>query len=220
MPVDTLDSKGHAIDELAIFGGQTQILSSKLLLRNSPNYWLAKSKSTSTNTSLVQPLSPRDSYNPSGLSTTSASESSVDREDMSMQDVHPSLIEYMSMISSATTLSHDDATDIRFSEQANANGITGSSQFPASPSMPDFFLQQLATEYATHQAQTHSPAVDFALDPNQFLGHFYQEPSSRNPPGDLENHNLTTSHTGSANFVDDGWMSLVNWNDSASQPPI
>lgn len=137
-----------------------------------------------------------------------------------MQDVHPSLMQYMSMLSSTTTLSHEDATDIRFSEQANVNGIAESSQFSTSPSMPDFFLQQPATEYATHQAQTHSPAVDFALDPNQFLDQFYQEAFSRSPPGDFESQNLTTSHTGSTNFLDDGWMSLVNWNDSASRPPF
>ncbi|KZP26863.1 hypothetical protein FIBSPDRAFT_731858, partial [Athelia psychrophila] len=92
---DLINNQGVAVDELAIFGGQTRVLFCKKFLQKPPNW-----------DSLGRPSSSESPKNTPSASTDPAPlpQSSVgqDREDMSMQcqNVHPSLMEYMSMLAS------------------------------------------------------------------------------------------------------------------------
>ncbi|KZP14880.1 hypothetical protein FIBSPDRAFT_867856, partial [Athelia psychrophila] len=174
---DLINHQGVAVDELAIFGGQTRVLFSKQLLQKPPNW-----------DSPGRPPSSKSSKNTPSASTTLASlpQSSVgqDQEDMSMQcqDVHPSLMEYMSMLSS-TNADGAEASPY-FMEQSGASEIAGPSQFSAGLPNSDFFRPQSLAEYSKQQAEhtQNTPAMDFTYDPDLFgpFEQFYREAAS--PP--------------------------------------
>lgn len=214
-PADVLDDEGKVIDELAIFGGQTQILFSKRLSQKTPNRWIAREKLRAINTPLEQPGSLDGSGILPGLSTAPASQSPISQGDSNMQNVHPSM-EYMSMLSS-TALSYDDAVDQPLQDQPNVNGIAEASQFFKNSTVPNSFHQKSPLEYSTHQPQPQPLVVDFNSDPILIFPQFHQETSSRSAPEGSEDHNVTTNDPPTINFMDDQWMRLFDWDGAVAR---
>ncbi|KZP26815.1 hypothetical protein FIBSPDRAFT_731829 [Athelia psychrophila] len=221
---DLINDQGVAVDELAIFGGQTRVLFSKKLLQRRPNSdgpgrptFYGGSENT---------LIP--STHPSSKSQSSVNQ---EQEDASMQcqDVHPSLMEYMSMLSSTT--GDGTVASPHFMEQSGASEITGPSQFSAGPpqfsaGLPnsEFFPPQPLAEYSMRQADLtqNTPTRDFTYDPNLFgpFEQFYREAASAPsaPANMLEANDIrlrdpnavaNISDSRAYGVTDDRWMSYA-----------
>lgn len=203
-PVDILNNQGIAVDELAIFGGQTRILFSKMLLQQPPVRF-SKVKPAVPNTSL-EPL------NPSGDTGTPISSAdfipppSIDEKDTSMPDVHPSLMDYMARLSS-NIAACEGAANSYFLGQTNGNRIVEPPQFPEDSMGSSFIGEQFPTSY---QGQ----AQPFVADPTLFFGQFYADAASSNTGGDAFNDDTATVNDFNViSNVEDPWMRLVQeWN--------
>lgn len=185
--LDSINNQDLAVDELAIFGGQTHVLFIKKLLQKLPN----RDADAGASPSLERLPSSGGLENTPSVLTHPASDQ--DQEDMSMQyqDVHPSLMEYISMLSSTT---EDGATTSpQYMEQSGAGEIAGPFQYSAGPSQfsaglpnPDFFpLAEYSMQQAEHTQNT--PMMDFTYDSNLFgpFAQFYREASLSSAPADM-----------------------------------
>ncbi|KAH7887837.1 fungal-specific transcription factor domain-containing protein [Phlebopus sp. FC_14] len=123
-------------DELAIFAGQTRILVSKILSKES------RRKVRPTSTSMAEP-----SKSP-GNTPASTSDESHSPPD-SVPEVHPSLVEYLSMLPSPPSISNSSA--INPSSVAHPQEFTQSSPFPSNVSTEN---SSLASSVATSQPFT------------------------------------------------------------------
>lgn len=201
----TLSNKpGATADELAIFGGQTRVLFTKMHVQRPPL--------NSGGTSDASLTRPATGANPSStsqesvsasdlessfklsLSSTSHSGSSAGREDMntSLQGVHPALMEYIYTLPSNSTAFSSGSTSTGHPESSSsphrhlweqptrsATGTTGPSQShlatSSEPPIPDFFHQEPLAEYSARMYQGQTQD-DRTYDTSLFgpLEHFYQ----------------------------------------------
>ncbi|KZP26820.1 hypothetical protein FIBSPDRAFT_819101 [Athelia psychrophila] len=217
---DLINDQGVAVDELAIFGGQTSVLFSKKISQKPPNWDAGAGASPCLPCSGSLENTPSASTHPASLSQSSVDQ---EQEDASMQcqDVHPSLMEYMSMLSSTTA--DGVAAGPHFMEQG-AGEIAGPSQFSASLPNFDFFCPQPVAEFSTQQAaQTqNTPEMDFTYDPNLFgpFEQFYREAASASsaPADMLESKNIrvngnnefTNINNAGNGVTGDRWMRFVD----------
>ncbi|KAF7969994.1 hypothetical protein HWV62_25424 [Athelia sp. TMB] len=169
--------QGGAVDELSILGGQTRILFSKTVLHEAP-YWDATSTIMHSNAPAPQSISPLNSGTVPDLTPSTSSHPPIEQEDTAMQDVHPSLVAYMTMLSSPTTSNDfpgypDEASSLSL-DQPITSGSEGFSPFTVPT--PDFFHLQ-ATEYLMQQEQTRTRMASPFYDPDLFgpFEKFYQE---------------------------------------------
>lgn len=221
-PPEVLDNHGVAIDELSIFGGQARVLISNLRAPlQTPTHEEARMKLTATsggkNTPSERSPSSGDSDVIPALMKKSVSQHPFDREDIRMQNVHPSLMEYISLLPS-TALSSDIAMNPNFTIQP-ANGVSEPFQFSASEPIPGFYNQHRPADYSMYQAQNQLPVIDFTYDPTVFLEQFYQEVApSRSALEGFTDSNFGMNDPGASNFdtMDDRWMGLGDWNGEVS----
>ena len=165
-------------DELAILGGQTRILFNKTVLPEAPN-WDATPTIMRVNATTPQSIPPLNSETLPDPSPSTAFHPPIEREDTAMQDVHPSLVAYMTMLSSTTTSKNDFAG---YPDEASSLSLdqpipSGSEEFsPFTVPTPDFFTQQ-ATDYLMQQDQTQTRMASPFYDPDLFgpFEQFYQE---------------------------------------------
>ncbi|KZP26816.1 hypothetical protein FIBSPDRAFT_887019 [Athelia psychrophila] len=217
---DLIYNQGVAVDELAIFGGQTSVLFSKKISQKLPNWDAGARTSPGLPYSGGLENAPSASTRPASLSKSVGQE----QEDMSVhrQDVHPSLMEYMSMLSSTTA--DAVAASSHFMEQSGASEIAGPSQFSADLPNFDFFCPQPVADLSMQQAEQtqNTPMMDFTYDPNLFgpLEQFYREAAfAPSTPADmLEAKNIRhNGHNVFTNINDPGdgttgdrWMRFVD----------
>ncbi|KZP23151.1 hypothetical protein FIBSPDRAFT_1043094 [Athelia psychrophila] len=218
---DLINHQGVAIDELAIFGGQTSVLFSNKISQKLPNWDAGAGTSPCLPYSGGLENAPSASTHPASISQSSVDQ---EQEDASMkcQDVHPSLMEYMSMLPSITA--DGVAASPHFMEQSGASEITGPSQFSAGLPNFDFFCPQPVANLSTQQGEQtqNTPMMEFTYDPNLFgpFEQFYREAASApSAPADmLEAKNITLDgHNAFANIndpgdgvTDDRWMRFVD----------
>ncbi|KAF7975573.1 hypothetical protein HWV62_9275 [Athelia sp. TMB] len=210
-----LYEQGGVVDELAIFGGQTRILFSKNVLSKAPNANAASTVMRANATSPQSTSSPNSETAPdSALST--ASHPPIEQEDTEMQNVHPSLMAYMSMLSStATPCDFAGYSDEAFSLTPNQPNTSRSEEFSPFTAPPDFFHLQVP-DYLMQQGQTQTPLMTSSYDPNLFgpFGQFYQEASTHPNAPSLpmwQTADLGAS-LGARDVVDERWMAFVHEN--------
>ena len=206
------------MDELAIFGGQTRILFSKTIFPKAPNW------DTASTIMRANAISPQSTPSPNSEtapdpSLSTASHPTIEPEDTEMQNVHPSLMAYMSMLSSESTTTPYDFAG--YPDEASSLSLDqlitgGSKEFSPFIMPPDFFHHQ-ATDYLMQQGQTQTP-VTSSYDPNLFgpFEQFYQEAATDTnaiSPAMWQTADLGASLNGS-DSVDERWMAFVN--DSAA----
>ncbi|KAF7984951.1 hypothetical protein HWV62_9883 [Athelia sp. TMB] len=240
--VSRYQDSGGAMDELAIFGGQTRVLFSKVLTQERAPNWdgpksqVAKATAIQADSPLEHPLhSAFDSDN----SSSPASRFSAEPEDMRMQmhDVHPSLMEYMSMVSSTTPsvgftgYPHTVHTQLQHPSGHPLAPVSAENmQIP----MPDFFSQhwQPPSGFLTQNAQPEliTPVTNTQYDSTLFgpFEQFYQEAApTRNIPGGLNAWNMkdinnldmvTTDLEGDGLAMDDRWMAFLNGSEIQAPP--
>ncbi|KZP33618.1 hypothetical protein FIBSPDRAFT_916075 [Athelia psychrophila] len=206
--LDTPDNASVDIDELAIFGGQTRVLFKKLLLRAQPNWDGATTAAAAgANELLEQPIPSTESKSTLSVSEHSSSQPSVEQEDMNMQDVHPSLMEYMSMLSSTAHVARPHLL-----EHPSTSEMPIASQFSAGPPTPDFFHHQPPADYSMQHSQTQTPVADFTYDPMVFgpFEQFYQEAASASGVSsdiwETKGPDSATNGPGGDAIADDRWM--------------
>ncbi|KZP33617.1 hypothetical protein FIBSPDRAFT_1036153 [Athelia psychrophila] len=206
----TLNNPSVDIDELAIFGGQTRVLFNKVLLRTRP-IWDGAGDPTATaagaNELLEQPISSTDLKSTPSISERSTSQPSVEQEDMNMQDVHPSLMDYMSMLSSTAYVASPHLL-----EHPSTSEMSGASQFSAGTPVPDFFHHQPPADYSMQHSQTQTPVADFTYDPMLFgpFEQFYQEAASASGAlsdiWETKDPDSATNGPRGDDIADDRWM--------------
>ncbi|KZP10249.1 hypothetical protein FIBSPDRAFT_838684 [Athelia psychrophila] len=203
---------GGPMDELALFGGQTRVLFSKLFSANRDR---TKSQAGAVAGSSPHPPEPEDVY-------------------MGMQNVHPSLMKYISSLP-ATTFSggFSGRPDGALTQSAsNSNCLSPLAQSAPESPIPglDIYGQPccpgLPAQRDPHQAptstSTSTSAADVTYDPTLFgpFEHFYRQAAatsgtSAGAPSDsdvweMKDINVELKAEGGA--MDDRWMTLVNWS--------
>lgn len=211
-PVPTsqiFNNQEKGTDELAIFGGQTRLLVSKLLSTRSPT-WAGMKKARPTSFSSEQLSSVTSPSSPSATSPSDTTPPfSPRQEDIGSQEVHPSLMEYMSMFPpsafSPGINTYPDSNLQPYSlDQSILNGVSAFPQFAtntefAYPQMP------LACSLPMRQPQdqplgSSSQQNGFAYDPTSFDD--YQQPYSATTATAAS----TPETAGSGDFMDLGMM--------------
>ncbi|KAF7970145.1 hypothetical protein HWV62_24922 [Athelia sp. TMB] len=207
--------QGGVVDELAIFGGQTRILFSKNVLSKAPNANAASTVMRANATSPQSTSSPNSETAPDSAPST-ASQPPIEQEDTEMQNVHPSLMAYMSMLSStATPCDFAGYSDEAFSLTPDQSNTSRSEEFSPFTAPPDFFHLQ-APDYLMQQGQTQTPLMTSSYDPNLFgpFGQFYQEASTH--PNAPSLPMWQTADLGASlnarDVVDERWMAFVHEN--------
>jgi len=187
-------------DELAIFGGQTRVLVSKLLTSKAPN-WDSK------------PTSP--SSTPSEIRSPAAKSEDIkdpsEPPDRKMEDVHPSLMEYMSLFPpSAFAPGFNVYPEVAAQptlDQSIMSEVSALPQFTASGELSDYSYPQysLPQQQQYQSMASMSPAVtpkSFAYDPSStssFDAYQGSQPYSTTTP-------TSASTPESANLTDLGMM--------------
>ena len=212
MDSQMLHNEGGVVDELAIFGGQTRILFSKTIFPKAPNSDAASTIMRASATSPQSTPSPNLEAAPDSAPST-VSHPPIEQEDTEMQNVHPSLMAYMSMLSSTTTPYDFAGYPDEASSQSLDQPITsGSEEFLPFTVPPDFFHRQ-ATDYLMQQGQTQTPMTS-SYDSNLFgpFEQFYQATGTHTnavSPPMWQTADLGTSLNGS-DSVEERWMTFVN----------
>lgn len=186
------------VDELAVFGGQTQILVSKILSQQSRRN--------------VQGSSPSVSASSASSPSTISEESHTHSDPV--PDVHPSLVEYLSMLPPPTTPSptaistSSVPTQFHFSQNSVFQSDIFTGALPAMP--PGSLLQQTFTP---------TPLPSSAFD-EQFMrdfagADFFGSPSSAEAVGN-NFENLEVFISGESG-IDERWVTLMQ---DVLNPPV
>lgn len=236
----TNPGSGGYIDELVTFGGQTSVLYSKLLVQGPrEDRDGTKNKSATTTELLAMSMPPShpsthsvsSSPSPTGTQQSSASAgtrpSSVEQEDvqMTIENVHPSLLEYMAMLSSTTFPNEIHEHPNAPLAQSSPSGIASqSSSIPQSlesdASQPWQLLAEPSVQQQTNQLS------DALYDPELFgtgVEHFYREATPiQSGLGDSDMcgmkdirdiDTLVNDLKGDGAGWDDGqWTAFINWS--------
>ena len=205
MPVDDDSYR----DELAIFGGQTRVLVSKLLTSKAPNWDANPSSPKSTSSGMLSPLTkPNEMKDPSKL------------PDDKMEDVHPSLMEYMSLFPpSAFAPGFNMYPDVAAQptlDQSIMNEVSALPQYTASGELSDYSYPQYSLPQQ-QQYQSMSPAATSTYDPSStspfdpYQGpRLYPSttPSSASTPESANLADLGMMMNGDSG-MDEQWMSFM-----------
>jgi hypothetical protein len=155
-------------DELAIFGGQTRVLVSKLLTSKAPNWDAVRANWSNT---------------PSGsLSRITKSEDGYAFDDK-MDGVHPSLMDYMALFP-PSTFSPGFTTDPGFTahpptlDQSIMSGVSAFPQFSARPELSNYAYPQYQQQSQPQEQQYQSAA---SLNTSSTQGSYPYDPSLASP---------------------------------------
>lgn len=221
-------SQEDGTDELAIFGGQTRVLVSKLLSQKSPN-WDRKKQAgenpSSPSSSESAPLSPASS-----IISSSAPSSPIRKlhntgkqDDVSMQDVHPSLMQYMSLFP-ASALSPDfnaypelnDQTP-QFLDQSILNGVSAFPQLNSTPRTLNYPDYQAQMSSSMQQGQSQAESGIYSYENQSFDS--YQQPyagtrvdsTSASTPDTSGSNDITElgMMMNGDSGIDEQWMSFM-----------
>jgi hypothetical protein len=160
-----LGANDNCQDELAIFGGQTRVLVSKLLSSKAPN-WDAAFKSRSRTSS-------------EALSPSTRSEEDVEdpsqRLDGKMEELHPSLMEYMTLFPPSAfapdfKMYPNIPTQQPTLDQSIINEVPTLPQFAANAELSNYSYPQytVSQQQPQSQQQHHSMEMNAASTPNSF----------------------------------------------------
>lgn len=163
MPVDDDSYR----DELSIFGGQTRVLVSKLLTSKAPNWDAIPSSPKSTSSGTLSPLLNKPNQ--------------MKLPDDKMEDVHPSLMEYMSLFPpSAFSPGFNTCPDITAQptlDQSIMSEVSALPQYAASGELSDYSYPQYSlppqqqyqsmTPAATPKSFSYDPSSTSSFDPYQ-----------------------------------------------------
>jgi len=158
----------QCVDELAIFGGQTRVISNKALSKKRPKREQESQKSQSSSQATGSaPASPANTSSSDSTSTPSST-----GEDLS--DVHPSLMDYLAQFSSPTSFAMVDPSQLTV-EPLRAMPPQPPMQLPHPASLPSDTMDFLTTLLANPQfddpsaffGNTAMPSVGFAPAPPQ-----------------------------------------------------
>lgn len=192
------------MDELAIFGGQTRVLLGKKFLHEASDVDPAPAEVCANET---VPASTSEIASQSLPSSTSRLP--VELEDIDMQDVHPSLIAYMSMLSSdSTPYDYAGFSDESFNLPLNQPTFNAEEEFlPFMVPTPNFFSQQATNSLAQHdQIQTSTANPAFDADFFSSFEQVYQEPSLWHTSN---SQNLNVPGSGDDDTYE-RWMNFIN----------
>ncbi|KAJ3528129.1 hypothetical protein NM688_g8035 [Phlebia brevispora] len=190
---------------LAIFGGQTRVMSSKLLSRKRPKQHTnstasAASAASTASTAVSTPESPPRDSSPTDSTTSASTPSDTSTVPQNVSDafaqVHPSLVEYLSLFPSASLAVVDPSQ-----QPYTANSTVTSSTPIASPMQPQYPQPQ------PQQQQTNGVPNNTAQYP-QFFGSL--------PSDAAQNHAAQQTQAQvqpPLNFLGDQSLSALNMPD-------
>ncbi|GAW07666.1 hypothetical protein LENED_009673 [Lentinula edodes] len=194
--------RDYGDDELALFGGQTRVLFSKLLL-------LQRSKQKNQTESFVNtPISTSDSDSPAPSDATDSKDNSPE----TLPDVHPSLVEYISLLPPSQHPRSPPPESAM--EQFYTNPF-------AQTSFPNSQMQNLLISLpdVPSQVSNEQSFPRFFSDLGDFsMGTFTAEPTVMNgtaSAGDLMNLDLMMTDSG----IDQQWRSFMRDSGLLDQGP-
>ena len=199
-------------DELAIFGGQTRVLVSKLLTSKAPNWDDNPSSPKSTSSEMLSPnTKPKEMKDPSKLPNNK------------MEDVHPSLMEYMSLfppsafapgfnmypeVAVQPTLDQSIMKEVSALPQYAANGELSDYSYPQY-SLPQQQQYQSMSPAATPKSFSYDPSSTSTFDPYQGPQLYPSTtPTSASTPESVNLTDLGMMMNGDSG-MDEQWMSFM-----------
>jgi len=174
---------GDSTDELAIFGGQARVIFSKLLTSKAPDWDHKKLSSTKSSSAETSSLGSNADLN-----------DPIKFENTSLEDVHPSLMEYMaSFPQAAFAPDYNTYPDIYSqpptSDQPMTNGVSAFQQFDASTELAGYSYPSIPLGYSSTQqpqglaqGQSQSQHHQYTLGPPMAPSSTASSPFPYNPP--------------------------------------
>ncbi|KAJ3987194.1 fungal-specific transcription factor domain-containing protein [Lentinula detonsa] len=187
--------RDYGDDELALFGGQTRVLFSKLLL-------LQRNKQKShAESSANTPISPSNSDSPAPSDTSDSKDNSSEN----LPDVHPSLMEYISLLPPSQH-PRSPPSELAVEQLYNTNPFIPTS-FPESQ-MQNLYISSPEATPQGSSPDGQSFSRFFSDLGNLSMGTFTAEPAAMNDnasAGDLMNLDLVMTDSG----IDQHWRSFM-----------
>ncbi|KAF7790230.1 hypothetical protein EIP86_001182 [Pleurotus ostreatoroseus] len=208
---------------LAIFGGQTRVMSSKLLSRKRPKHH-SNSVTSTTSNNVSSPESPqRDASPESTTAASTPSDTSTVPQNVSdaFAEIHPSLVEYLSLFPQASLAVVDPSQQPYTSTATATNSTTAPS--PMGPQMQPQFAPQphaqcngmTATSFASNTAAQYpqlfgNVSTSMAQSPVQHQ----QTQMPQQEPMDIASDGLSVLNMSDMGFTEDvlmseQWMNLM-----------
>ncbi|KIK65366.1 hypothetical protein GYMLUDRAFT_159686 [Collybiopsis luxurians FD-317 M1] len=202
LPISSALSVGrdYGDDELALFGGQTRVMFSRLLLLK------RHSEKKNAESSINSPISTSNSESPAPSDASDSKEVSTEN----LPDVHPSLVEYLSLLPPSQH-PHSSAQEREAAEQMFARPFSSDNFYsPPSIEMQNMYVSPPAMSPEDSNMGGYMPF--YPNTGNASTGTFTSEPITMNggSPGDFLNVDLMMRDSGPGiPGIDQQWRSFM-----------